>query len=156
MPYDPHAPTPESRNLQFVIMYVALIMTTLCIAQYLVDPDLDWVFFGYGILIGGLINAAFAYRSDDYFRAQCFVGMSWSIAFLAIYLIFLLLLHIADFTYVSGFRSTQDGEMVRIPMGFAGYANDASLLAMLIALAFYSGFAFAMLRDRFFMGGDEK
>ena len=154
MPFDPSAPTPESRGLQFGIMYLALIMTILCIGQYLVDPDLGWVFFGYGIVIGGLINAAFAYRSDDYFRAQCFVGMSWSIAFLTIYLVFLLFLHIADFTYVAGFRAGQDGEMVRIPMGFAGYANDASLLAMLIALAFYSGFAFAMLRDRFFVGGE--
>ena len=71
MPYDPHAPTPESRNLQFAVMWVGLIMMVLCLGHYLCDPDLRWTTLGYGIMIGGLINGALSYRSDDYFRVQC-------------------------------------------------------------------------------------
>jgi len=50
---------------------------------------------------------------------------------------------------------TSHGETERFPMSAAGFANDATLLAMLVSLAFYLGFAFAMLRDRFFVGGDQ-
>lgn len=156
MPYDPHAPTPESRNLQFAIMWIGLIMTVLCIGLYLWVPDLRWTTFGYGIMIGGLINGALSYRSDDYFRAQCFVGMSWALVLLAVYLFVLLILSVSDIAFVTGYRMVADGRVERIPMNAAGFANDASLLAMLLALAFYSGFAFAMLRDRFFVGGGEE
>ena len=155
MPYDPHAPTPESRNLQFAVMWVGLIMMVLCLGHYLCDPDLRWTTLGYGIMIGGLINGALSYRSDDYFRAQCFVGMSWSIGLVAVYLFFLLILSVSDIAVVAGYRMTSHGETERFPMSAAGFANDATLLSMLVSLAFYLGFAFAMLRDRFFVGGDQ-
>ena len=156
MPYDPHAPTAESRNLQFVIMWLGWIMTVLCLLQYLFMPELRWMAFGYGIMIGGLINAGLSFGSDSYFRSQCFVGMSWSLLLVAIYLFVLLILAVSDIAFVAGYRMTSDGETERIPMTAAGYANDATLLAILVSLAFYSGFGFAMLRDRLFMGGEEE
>ena len=156
MPFDPRAPTPESRGVQFGLMYLALFMTCLCVVQYVLDPDLNWMSIGYGIMMGGLINAALGFWSDSYFRAQCYVGMSWSAALLAIYLFVLMILRVSDIPFVTGYRAVADGEVVRIPMNAAAYVNDASVLAMLLALAFYSGFVFAMLRDRYFAGGDEE
>ena len=137
-------------------MWLGLFMTILCLGHYLWDPDLRWTTLGYGVMIGGLINGAMSYKSDDYFRAQCFVGMTWSIALVALYLCALLLLALSDIAFVAGYRMTSGGETERIPMSAAGYANDATLLAMLVSLAFYSGFAFAMLRDRFSTGGEEE
>jgi len=153
MPYDPNALTVESRNFQFKIMWLGLLTTIGCVVQYFVAHDLLWLNIGYGIMIGGLTNAMLSYRSDDYFRAKCHVGMSWSLGLLAIYLFVLTILRVSDIAFVTGYRAVADGEVERIAMNPAGYANDASLLAMLLALAFYSGFAFAMLRDRFFVGG---
>ncbi|MEL7706833.1 hypothetical protein AAG593_08035 [Citromicrobium bathyomarinum] len=156
VPYDPNALTAEGRSFQFTIMWLGLVTTIACLIQYFLFPDLLWLNIGYGIMMGALGNAVFSYGSDDYFRAQCYVGMSWSIAVLALYLLVLTILRVSDIAFVSGYRAVADGEVERIPMTAAGYANDASLLAMLLALAFYAGFAFAMLRDRFFMGGDKE
>ncbi|MBB3032938.1 hypothetical protein [Alteriqipengyuania lutimaris] len=156
MPYDPHALTPEGRNLQFVVMWLGLVATIICLVQYVFLPDLHWMAIGYGVIVAGLINAGFSYGSDDYFRSQCHVGMRWSIVLVAIYLSVLFILSVSDLAYVAGYRVSAGGAPDRMPMNAAGYANDATLLAMIVSLAFYAGFASAMLRDRFALGGDRE
>lgn len=154
MPYDPYAPTAETRSWPFIIMWLGLLGTVISLVQYLIDPDVRWMSIPFGLMCAGLANAAYPDRADDYFRAQCNFAMRWSIGLVAVYTFALFILRMYDIAYVTGFRSVSDGEIERIPMGFSGYANDATLFAMLVALTFYGAFAFAMLRDRFTAGGD--
>lgn len=134
MPYQPYAPSRESRSWAFHYMWygAASAVLVLIFRSFAPPPGLSALI---GFAVGGVLGSAFPWRSDDYFRALCASGHRAMAAFLAVYVF---LAFVASLNIVRA----------RLPMQ-GTLAFDAYFIALMAMAAFYAGYAYAWLRGRF-------
>ena len=140
MPYDPKASalddvTAKQRERLYWLTLLSGLGNVAVLGLYLYGAAtilLGWLVGG---IVGALLVAGFRGHTDDYYNQLVTSGLRLMAFGLGITL---LLLWIQEETAL----------LVRLIPGIATLAANAFLLALVLALLFHGGYAFAYLRDR--------
>lgn len=140
MPYDPKASSlgdieAKQRERLYWLTLLSGLGNVAVLGLYLYGADtilLGWLVGG---IVGALLVAGFRGHTDDYYNQLITSGLRLMAFGLGIMLL-LLWIH------------AETALLVRLMPGIATLAADAFMLALILALLFHGGYAFAFLRDR--------
>jgi hypothetical protein len=140
MPYDPLASTTRQRNLAFIMVWVGAASTLVLIGFALLSTAHAPMGLFVGFSAGGLLASTLRGRNDDgYFHQLCSTGHRMACAYAALCLLAVWLTTLLDPT----------GVITSGPIGLMNTLSNPYFIALGTAAAFYTGYAFAWLRDRF-------
>lgn len=152
MTYDPKQPSVTERGFQYTAMWIGLGGTVFTLANLFIGMDNILSAMAFGAMAGGPLSFAFSNHPDEYLRSLMQVGLRFMCGVLGLYLMALFFLASGDVSNSFGFW-LGSGETQEPQGSIAIIATNALTAVSALSLAFYSGFAFAWLRDR--IGGGE-
>lgn len=146
MPYVPNTPDTAQRGMVYTSIWVSAAASVITFANAFLGWSNFFLALAFGASVGGLIVAAMASNTDEFFQSRCHIGLRWLVAGLAVYLFVLFLLNIGDVAYSAGQRlSYPEGATQNTTT--AQLLVDARVLGSGLALLFYAGYAVAVLRE---------
>lgn len=136
MPYKPFAVDERQKSQSFRTIWLGAAGSLAALLLRIFMPQLPTPAILIGFPVGGLLASALAWQSDDYFRALCAMGHKFMAAFLAIYTF---AAWMGENFVPAGSLRWLDGLIIM----------DGYFIALCTMTAFYTGYAYAWLRDRF-------
>ncbi|MFM6932980.1 MAG: hypothetical protein ACKOUT_12145 [Novosphingobium sp.] len=136
MAYDPRAITEKVRARGFKMMWLGAACMVAVLLWTIFLPDREPIGPIFGFAIGGPLGAAIAWKSDDYYKSLCNMGLRFSGAFLVVY------------TFAAWiFRFILD------PNPLTAVVLDGYYLGLAAIALFYVGYTYAWFRDRSWSDG---
>ena len=148
MPYKPNQIGEEERSNAYKYMWPACVSSLVNFANAFMGYENILFAIACGFTIGGLLLAAYGAQADEFLRARLEVAMRFAIGTLAVYLFANWLINVADIAHSAGYALTSAETPSGAPK-FAQFWTDAQTLASLIAVAFYAGYAWAVVKESF-------
>ncbi|MFM5955417.1 MAG: hypothetical protein ACKOPE_14095 [Novosphingobium sp.] len=133
---DPAPVTQKQRSAAYVTMWLGALGSLLLLASHIGGWPIGKLGPVMGIAAGGMLSVAWNYRMDDYFRSLCAKGQQFLTFFMGVYLFVLWV----DITL------HDDG---KANGAFTAWMADGYMAAICGCVAFYAGYAYAFIRDRF-------
>jgi hypothetical protein len=147
MPFKPGAIDESDRSNQYRMMWVGAGGAIFSFANLFIGMDNMLSAMAYGAMAGGPLSVAFGSRADEYLRSLMDTGLRWMSAVLGAYLMVLFILASGDVAGRLGYAFGSGA--TRAPSGATALiATDGLVVAFLLSLVFYVGFAFQWLCDR--------
>ena len=147
MPYKPNQIGETERAKHFNLMWVASAASVLNFANAFIGADNIIAALTWGFTMTGLFLAAFGSYADEFMRSRLEIAMRFAMGLLVLYLFANWIVNIADIAHSAGYAMAA-GEAPTGDRQFAQFWTDAQTIAASIALAFYAGYGFAVLRER--------
>lgn len=148
MPYQPNQIGEEERAKHYNLMWLASAASVMNFANAFIGADGIIVAFAWSFTISGLFLAAFGSYADEFMRSRLEIAMRFAMGFLVIYLFANWIVNIADIAHSAGYALAA-GETPTGSRRFTRFWTDAQTIASFIALSFYAGYAFAVLRESY-------
>jgi hypothetical protein len=146
MPYKPNQVGEEERSRAYPYMWFAAAASPLNLACVIHGVQFGIYGVIWGLTSGGLILAAFGYGADEFLRARLETAMRFVVGAIAIYLAAAWFFNIADLAHSAGYAPT--GEESEVLDGIVGaFATDALFVSSVLAVIFYAGYVFAVVRQ---------
>ena len=138
----PQKITQNQRNMAYWTMWLGAAASVALLASRIAGLNVEKFGPVLGLAAGGMLSVMWNYRMDDYFRALCAKGQQFLTFFMGAYLLILWM----DITLHDDGKASGP---------FTAWMADGYLGAISAAVAFYTGYAYAFLRDRLTEGGEE-
>lgn len=147
MPYKPNTAGPSAFEKMHQFIWVAAASSAFTFANLFmgIDNMVTTVLFCFSI--GGILGVAFNDQTDEYLQAMANTGKRWVLVALVLFL----MAHVLELTYDLGHTA---GEALADPDGAPSAAAgsrlriDAITLGKGLTFAFYAGYAFSWVKDR--------
>lgn len=147
MPYKPNQIGEEERAKHYNLMWLASAASVMNFTNAFIGADSIIVAFAWAFTMAGLFLAAFGSYADEFMRARLEIAMRFAMGFLVIYLFANWIVNIADIAHSAGYALAA-GEPPTGSTRFTRFWTDAQTVTSFIALAFYAGYGFAVLREK--------
>ncbi|MFM5907287.1 MAG: hypothetical protein ACKOPO_06850 [Novosphingobium sp.] len=133
---DPQPITQKQRSAAYVVMWLGALGSLVLLVSHIAGWQIGKIGPVMGITAGGMLSVAWNYRSDDYFRSLCAKGQQFLTFFMGAYLFIMW----CDITLHDDGKA--DGALT-------AWMADGYMAAICASAAFYAGYAWAYIRDRF-------
>ncbi|WP_086607508.1 hypothetical protein [Erythrobacter donghaensis] len=154
MPYKPNTVGERERSNQFVVLWFSVGGAVFSFANLFIGMDNMLSAVAFGSMAGGPLSVAFGTHADEYLQSLLKTGLRWMSAVLGVYLVALFILASGDVANELGYAFGGGGAQ-REAVGIEALAMNGLTVAIALTLAFYAGFAFQWLRDRWDASEDE-